>query len=423
MLKEEKNKLLSEAIKATRSKRALQLCKTFKFKVNKSSLSKEQKESLKMFFIEAKRTYNYILNDINNGADLFDYDYKKLNHITYYDKDNNIIEYTNTHIKTSVIQEIIANMRDSIKGLSASKKNGNKVGSLRFKSEYNSIKLKQYGITHSIKGNRIKIQGIKKPIRVCGLKQLDKYTNIDFTTANILYDGYDYYISLTCFIDKENTEKEYKNNIIGIDLGCRSTITLSNGEKVKVIVEESERLKGLQNKLRSCKKRSNNWYKTQSKLRKEYNKMVNRKNDLSNKLVHYLISNNEIIVIQDDQINKWKEKDELSKIIHHSILGRLKSQLKRYDNVILLDNWFPTTQHCFNCGHDTKTDPNKTIFVCENCGLKEDRDIHAANNMIEFYNRYIQSVGTIDLKPRVKISYKNYKDLYRQEAQLSLAAE
>ena len=38
---------------------------------------------------------------------------------------------------------------------------------------------------------------------------MDKYTNIDFTTANILYDGYDYYISLTCFIDKENTKKEY----------------------------------------------------------------------------------------------------------------------------------------------------------------------------------------------------------------------
>lgn len=423
MLKEEKNKLLSEAIKATRSKRALQLCKTFKFKVNKSSLSKEQKESLKMFFIEAKRTYNYILNDISNGADLFNYDYKKLNHITYYDKDKNIIEYANTHIKTSVIQEIIANMRDSIKGLSASKKNGNKVSSLRFKTECNSIKLKQYGITHFIKGSRIKIQGIKKPIRVSGLKQLDKYNNIDFTTANILYDGYDYYISLTCFIDKENTKKEYKNNIIGIDLGCRSAIALSNGEKVKVTIEESERLKGLQNKLRSCKKRSNNWYKIQSKLRKEYNKMVNRKNDLSNKLAHYLISNNEIIVIQDDQINEWKENDGLSKTIHHSILGRLKSQLKRYDNVILLDNWFPTTQHCFNCGHDTKIDLNKTIFVCENCGLIEDRDIHAANNMIEFYNRYIQSVGTIDLKPRVKISYKNYKDLCKQEAQLSLAAE
>ena len=44
-----------------------------------------------MFFIEAKRTYNYILNDINNGADLFNYDYKKLNHITYYDKDKNFI--------------------------------------------------------------------------------------------------------------------------------------------------------------------------------------------------------------------------------------------------------------------------------------------------------------------------------------------
>ena len=195
MLKEEKNKILKESISVTRSKRALQTCKTFKFKIDRSSLSKEQKESIKMFFVEAKRTYNYILNDINNGSDLFEYDYKKLNHITYLDKNKNLIEYDNKYIKTSIIQEIIAGMKYSIKGLSVSKKNGNKIGVLKYKSECNSISLKQYGVTHSIRGNRIKIQGIKKPIRVNGLKQLKKYNNIDYTIANLLYDGYDYFIS------------------------------------------------------------------------------------------------------------------------------------------------------------------------------------------------------------------------------------
>ena len=68
---------------------------------------------------------------------------------------------------------------------------------------------------------------------------------------------------------------------------------------MKISIEESERLKGLQAKLSKQIKRSNNWYKTRSKIRKEYNKMNNRKNDISNKIVNCLLQN-ETVVIQDD---------------------------------------------------------------------------------------------------------------------------
>jgi len=419
MLKEEKNKILRESISATRSKRALQTCKSFKFKIDKSSLSKEQKESIKMFFVEAKRTYNYILNDINNGEDLFKYDYKKLNHITYYDKDRNLIEYDNKYIKTSVIQEIIAGMKYSIKGLSASKKNGNKVGALRFKSECNSISLKQYGTTHYIRGNKFKIQGIKKPIRVNGLKQLEQYDNIDYTVANLLYDGYDYFISLTCYIDKEIKIKN--DNIIGIDLGCESTVTTSDGEKMKVSIEESKRLKGLQAKLAKQTKRSNNWYKTKSKIRKEYNKMTNKKEDVANKIVNKL-SYNKLIIMQDDQINEWHENERLSKTIQRSVIGRVKSKLQKKDNVIILDQWFPTSKYCFECGCKTDLALSDRTFICSECGCETDRDAHAAKNMIDFYIK-IKSAGTVDLKPGRKVVYNKYKHLFEQEAQSSLAVE
>lgn len=62
-------------------------------------------------------------------------------------------------------------MCTSIKALSTLKKKGKKIGSLSFKSNYCSINLKQYGITHKIVSeNKIKIQGIKKPLCVSGLK-------------------------------------------------------------------------------------------------------------------------------------------------------------------------------------------------------------------------------------------------------------
>ena len=405
----DKNNAIRESIRATRIKRKSQTCKTFKFKVDKSSLSKSQSEALKMFFIETKRVYNHLLNETNNGKDLFTFDYKELRHIKYYDKDKNLLEYDIKYIGSSIISDTITLMKDSIKGLSASKKAGNKVGALKFKSECNRIRLRQYNITHSLRGNRIKIQGIKTPIRVNGIKQLNKYSNIEYTTADILYDGYDYFISLVCYIDKEyNTVKN--NNIVGIDLGCSTTITTSDGEKVSILIEESDRLKGLQKKISKQVKRSNNWYKTRSKIRKEYNRMNNKKNDISNKIIHKLTSSYGTIVIQNDQISEWKDNIK-SKTIQHSILGRLKSKLAQNPNVIILDQWFPTTKYCPSCKKLNNIELSDRIYKCE-CGYECDRDIHAAKNMVDFYINY-KSVGTPDLMPIKKVSYSNYKKLLK----------
>ena len=429
-----KNKMIKDAIKATRSRRKEMQCKTFRFKIDLSSLSKEQKNSLKMYFIETKRLYNYILNNMNETHIIPKTgDYKQFKNISYLDKDKNRIDYTLQYIGSSVISDTITILNDSIKGLSASKKKGRKVGALKFKSECNSVRLRQYGVTHTIKGNRIKIQGIKKPIRVNGLKQLRGYDNIEYAMANLIYDGYDYFISIICYVPKENNIS--RDGIIGIDLGCESTVTISNGAKIKITIEESERLKRLQARLATQKKRSNNWYKTKSLIRKEYNHITNKKNDASNKIVHYL-SSYKTIVIQDDDISGWHDKDGLSRTVQHSVIGRIKSKLKMKDNVIVLDKWFPTTKHCFKCNNDVSLELSDRVFKCPHCGCEMDRDVHAACNMIEYYNIYktlnptcigsmskFNPAGTVGSMPRGMITYKSYKNYLEQEALRSLVSE
>ena len=88
----DKNQIIREAISATRLKRKNQTCKTFRFKVDRSSLSATQRDALKMFFIETKRLYNYILSQNQNGIPIPEpKDYKKYNNITYLDKNRNEI--------------------------------------------------------------------------------------------------------------------------------------------------------------------------------------------------------------------------------------------------------------------------------------------------------------------------------------------
>ena len=419
MDKLEKNKQIAQTMKETYAKRKSQICKCFKFKIDKSNLSKEQANQLKMQFVEAKWIYNYLISQ----DDIYSFDYKNLSKITRKDKNRNDIKTEIQYIGSSVKQSIIQDVINQIKGLSVLKKKGHKVGKLKFKSEYNSINLKQYNNTHSIRGNKFKIQGIKRLIRVRGLDQLSKYNNIDYANAKLLYDGIDYYIVLTCFIDKE--EKQYKNEIVGIDMGVSTSLTLSNGTKYDISIGESEKLKRLQVKLAKQKKGSNNRYKTIRKIRKEYIHINNKKNDISNKIVHSILNDNKIIVIQDEQISEWKQDGISGTKIHHSILGRIKSKLVNNDRTIILDKWFPTTKYCRHCNSKVELELKDRIFECPNCKIKEDRDIHAANNIIYFYFKYktLDRSGTdqTSIKRPVKFAYNIVSKLSKQEDTTSLA--
>ena len=419
-----RNNLIRENGKQTRLKRKSQICKTFKFKVDKSNLTSQQREAIKMMFVEAKWLYNYLLAK----GDVYNIDYKTLNVITHKDKHGNDVTVNIQYVGSSVKQEIMAQIATQIKGLSVLKQHGHTVGKLKFKSEVNSVRLKQYGITHSLKGrNKIKIQGIKGHIRLLGTKQLSKYENIDYTTANLIYDGYDWFVCLTCYVDR--TERKLcPTKCVGIDMGISTTVTTSDGDKIDCMVEESERLKRLQRKLSRQTRRSNNWYKTKSLIRKEYIHICNKRKDVANKIVNMLDSNYDVIVIQDEQIAAWKDNrsDSGRYKMHHSCLGTLKTKLMSKDNVVVLDKWCPTTKYCSKCGNMTTLNQTERIYVCPVCNTKEDRDIHAANNMIYFYltfvSKYICSSsgtgGWLNL-PVKKISWKNLKTMLSDQENIT----
>ena len=412
----ERNRLIGENGLRTRMKRAKQICKTFRFKIDYKNLNAEQKEYIKMMFVEAKWIYNYLISQ----DDIYSFNYKDLKQVIHKDKNRNDIISDIKYVRSSVKQELILQIINQIKTLSKLKKKGHKTGKLKFKSEFNSIKLKQYNITHSLRGNKFKIQGIKDLIRVRGIEQLSKYkNNIDYTTANLIYDGINYYIALTCFIDKDTNIKTYKNDIVGIDMGVSTTLTLSDGTKYDISVGESDRLKKLQTRLVSKQKGSNNRYKLIKKIRKEYIHINNKKNDISNKIVHSILTNNKTVIIQDEQLNEWRQDGLSGSKIQHSVLGRVKNKLIQSERTVMLDKWFPTTKYCSCCGSKTELKLTDRIFECHNCKKKEDRDIHAANNMIWFYLHTINAPGTdVNMPVNNKISYKNF--IAKQESTTSL---
>jgi len=378
---ENKRNNIRATILVTKEKRKHQRPIVFELKVDISHLNLKEREALKMFFVEARWLYNDILSTENP----FKYDYKNIK-VHVLNKDKVKEERELKYLPAKNRQDVLYKLKDSIKGLSVLKKTGKRVGKLKFKSEYNTIDLSQYGVTHKITGrNRIKINGIKRPLRVRGLAQLLKYDNLDYANARLVKKSSGYYIKFTCY--KDITSKniphfpQMKSPHIGIDMGIKSTITTSNGDKYDISIRESERLKRLSRKMNRQVKGSKNRWKTRINLRKEYESLSNRRKDKANKIVSKLLTENQMVVMQDENIKGW-HKGLFGKQVQHSALGNIKAKLKLSKQVIVVRQSFPSTKQCYRCGNSYDIELSERTYCCPVCGLTEDRDVKSAKSLL-----------------------------------------
>lgn len=343
-----------------------------------------------MLFVEAKRFYNHILNLRKEGVDIFKLKTKDIQKVQILDKNRNKSEYKLQYLGSSEKQAILSRLGANFKTCLELLKSGKQSNfEFKFRSEYNCIPLKQYGITHRFSKknpNKIAVQGIFRQLLVRGTKQIPFELNPDFANANLVKKPDGYYIHLTAFIDKDKLPKKASNGKeIGIDFGCTDTLTFSDGQKVNVQIEESERMKRLQTKLNIHQKtRSNNRNKTINKIRREYQKITNKKRNTANQICSKL-KNYNLVVIQDEQLKNW-HKGKHSKKVQHSCMGTFKAKLQQYPNVVVLDRFIPTTKLCTHCGkkHNELKLWNR-IFKCD-CGIEIDRDVHAAQNMLNIFH-------------------------------------
>ena len=334
-----------------------------------------------MLFVEAKWFYNWLLA---NRENLYEINAQKVHVIEKLNKDKEEESVELKYLKTSQRDSIKQNLISSIKTMKTLREKGlQKHGTLRFTSEYKSIELKQFGITHKINGKRsMTIQGISRKVPVNGLGQIPK--ECDIANAKLLNTPTGYYVALTTFVSKSSIKRiEKVKPIIGIDFGCQTSLTYSDGTKKTISVGETERLKRLQRKFAKQIKGSNNRNRTKGLIQVEYQKITNKKRNIANKVVAEL-KQHELVVIQDEQLKLWKENHH-GRSIQHGCLGLIKSKLKQLGNCVILSRDIPTTKICMNCGKVHEMKLSDRTFQCE-CGTTGDRDVHAAQNMVSIFN-------------------------------------
>ena len=371
--------------KVNKEKHSNMLIKTFILKIQENKLNNKVKDALKMLFVEAKWYKNFIIDYLEKENKLKNFD-TKIKIITHKDKDKNDVEVKLKYLSSQMRKGTVDWIQYSLNSLHAKKLNGQKVGKLKHCKYVKAIPLKQYGNTFIFNENysRVHIQGIKGTLRINGGEQLKNIKgDFDIQCAKLVCTAEGYFIHVTVYVEKEEPIIKASEEI-AIDFGIKDAFTFSNGKKIKSTVDLKlvEKLKRKHRELSRKAKGSKNWYKTKHQLNKLYNKLNNIKEDKANKLVHEL-KNHKIVLIQDEQLKDWRHK--FGKKIQHEILGRVKSKTKTLDNCHVLNKWLPTTQLCPKCFSTHKMPLSERTYTCE-CGYTNDRDVHAANNMILIYH-------------------------------------
>ena len=233
-----------------------------------------------------------------------------------------------------------------------------------------------------------------------GVHQLE---GAELANARIVTRSDGYHLLVTCYRFTEELPDSVKHKgALGVDFGVKTSFTLSTGEKFDYAVGETERLKKLQRSLKRKTKGSNNYKKIQILITREYQHITNRRDDLADKFVHEILSY-ERVFIQDEQIAGWRSKKGYvrgGRKIQRSVLGRVKQKLAQHPRVTVLPKHVATTATCV-CGEVTKHAPGLDVFSCPVCGYKDDRDVHAAKNMIRLsgYEGKVIGVDCTDFKP------------------------
>jgi putative transposase len=381
-MNKEKNERIREKRRKTKEKRKNQSVKVFKIKFDKSKISRQKMSNLKRLFLEGKWFTNYVISQgITNLVSHRDYKIKKVK-VKVGDK----FEERELNLLSSQMKEyIITRLKSNVNTLAKLRKEGKKVGKIKYIKALHSIFLQQYGNTYKLdkKAKLLHLQGIGD-FKVIGLEQIPD--NCDITTANLIERNGDYYLHVTVYLPKE--EKVQNKRAIGIDLGVKNQITFSNGIKLKYSVEMPEKLRKLYKDLsrakynKETKQFSKRGEKILVKIRKEFMHQNNQKKDIINKITHYLSKNYEFVAYQNDSLQEWQKL--FGRKIYQTSVGGFRDTLKRKVSTPLeVGRFTKTTGVCIYCGHSMHLNLSERLLICPSCGHVLDRDVSAANVILK----------------------------------------
>ena len=195
-----------------------------------------------------------------------------------------------------------------------------------------------------------------------------------------------YFVGFMCEV--EQGLKPMTGRIVGIDVGIKDVVVTSDGfhsGAPKYTYFYQRKLRKAQRVLSRKKKGSNGWKKQRIVVARIHEKIANSRKDFLHKVTTKLVSENDIICVEDLNVSGMMKNRCLSKAVADVGIFELNRQIEYkaawYEKqVVKISRWFPSTKTCSACGNIRKMKLSQRVYECE-CGLVLDRDLNAAINI------------------------------------------
>jgi putative transposase len=215
-------------------------------------------------------------------------------------------------------------------------------------------------------------------------------------SATISREADRWFVSLTCVVerpDPEPREVRGPEDIVGVDLGLESFITLSDGTKVEAPKPLRKAVRLLERRSRQLSRKqkfSKNFKKASLRLARLHRRVRNIRRDFLHKVTTWLAKTKPVIVVEDLNVRGMSQNGHLSQAIYDVSWGMFRRMLEYKcqwygAKLIVVPQDFPSTKTCSHCGEIGPPLPlSQRVFRCEACGLEIDRDWNAALNLWQY---------------------------------------
>jgi putative transposase len=244
-------------------------------------------------------------------------------------------------------------------------------------------------------------------------------TNIRSITVSKTPTG-KYYVSI--LINQELNPMPSTGKVVGIDLGIKDLMVLSNGQVInnpKWFRENQSKLKKAQKHLSRKTKGSNRYNKQRIKVAKIHEKITNTRSYFLHNLSTALVKTFDIISLEDLNVSGLLKSRKLAKSISDASWSSFVSMLEYKCNwygkmLVKIDRFYPSSKTCSNCGYkEDKMPLSIREWTCPSCGSHHDRDLNASINILkegwrQLTDKELSSAEYVDYGRGVELSLTGY---------------
>jgi putative transposase len=293
-------------------------------------------------------------------------------------------------VYSKVLQHEVYRLFSNLRALAQLKKNGKKVGRLRFKGKgwFKTFTYNQSGFELRKTGKRWDRLWLSKigaiPIRV--------HREIDGNIKQIVikrYNSGEWFAWGSVESENESEQKPIQK-AVGLDVGLEHFLTDSDGKQIENphhLKKTQKRLKRRQKKVSRKEKDSENRNKQRMRVASLHERVTNQRDDFLHKLSRYYVDHYDLIAIEDLNIRGMLRNHKLSSSISDVAWNKFAEMLAykagNAGKLVVRVNPRNTTQRCGRCGRIVKKSLAVRIHRCPYCGLVAHRDYNSAIDILK----------------------------------------